>query len=101
MITEQTHRRRRGRAIRKARRAAQHRRPAPSPVWTFLDWCAGGFVDADTRTIDALADALVAIGTTARVAAARFTPLPFTPRDGAGARRQLLEHGRAPRRGGR
>lgn len=101
MSTEQTLRRRRGRAIRKARREQQLRRPASSIVERFLRWCVDGVVDAVTRALDALADALVAGGITARVIASRITPLLLAPRDGAGARRQLLHNGRAPRKGGR
>ncbi|WP_087485540.1 hypothetical protein [Brachybacterium massiliense] len=101
MITEQTRRRRRGRAIRKARRAQQHHRTAQSPFDRFHRWSSEGITATVARTLDALAGALVAIGTTARVAASRITPLLLTPRDGAGARRQLLHNGRAPRKGGR
>lgn len=39
-----------------------------------------------------------AIATTIHVAAMRLAPLPLTPRDGAGARRQVLRRGFGLRR---
>lgn len=95
MITAQTIRWRRGRAIRKVRRVARTRRRTPLTVDAFPALCEGAF----HRTITALTDAFSSIGTTALVAASRVTPLIFPPRGSAGARRQLLERGRAPRRG--
>lgn len=90
MTTEQTRRRRRGRAIRKHRRTRTAMAPSNRPA---LDW-----IDAIWERIRAaVRDALGFV----QVLAARATPLPLTPRDGAGARRQLLEHGRAPSKGGR
>ena len=90
MITEQTRRRRRGRAIRKHRRTRAAMAPSNRLVLDWLDAIWG-------RIRAAVRDALGFV----QVLAARATPLPLTPRDGAGARRQLLEHGRAPSRGGR
>lgn len=90
MITEQTRRRRRGRAIRKHRRTRAAMAPSNRLARDWLDaiW---------ERIRAAVRDALGFV----QVLAARATPLPLTPRDGAGARPQLLEHGRAPSRGGR
>ncbi|TDP76334.1 hypothetical protein DEU31_3041 [Brachybacterium sp. AG952] len=90
MITEQTRRRRRGRAIRKHRRARAAMAPSNRLA---LDWLEAIW----DRIRAAVRDALGFV----QVLAARATPLPLTPRDGAGALRQLLEHGRAPRRGRR
>lgn len=86
MTTEQTRRRRRGRAIRRRRRL--ERQSAPEALYFRLAW------DRIRHLARPAIEFLM-------VAAARSTPLLFTPRDGAGARRQLLEHGRAPRRGRR
>lgn len=90
MITAQMRRRRRGRAIRKHHRIRAAMAPELRPA---LDW-----VDAISERIRAAARAAVDF---VQVLAARATPLLLTPRDGAGARRQLLERGRAPRKGGR
>ena len=90
MISEQTRRRRRGRAIRRHRRIRAAMAPELRPAF---DW-----VDAIWERTRAAARAAVDF---VQVLAARATPLLLTPRDGAGARRQLLEHGRAPRKGGR
>ncbi|MFE7605760.1 hypothetical protein ACFU1Q_11420 [Brachybacterium paraconglomeratum] len=90
MITEQTRRRRRGRAIRKRRRVRAAMAPENRPA---LDWVAAIW----DRICAAVRDALDFV----QVLAARVIPLPLTPRDGAGARRQLLERGRAPRGGRR
>ncbi|MGO2311690.1 MAG: hypothetical protein ACTH6A_06670 [Brachybacterium tyrofermentans] len=97
MRTEQTLRRRRGRRIRKARRAARDRRVAPLTLAKFIALVDGGL----QRAVDSLAEAFTALWDTACVAAQRLMPLLFTPRDGAGARRQLLDHGRGPSKGGR
>lgn len=97
MTTKQTLRRRRGRTIRKARRAARDRRVAPLTLAKFIALVDGGL----QRAVDALAEAFATLWDTARVAAQRIMPLLFTPRDGAGARRQLLDHGRGPSKGGR
>ena len=84
-MTEQTMRRRRGRAIRKARRV---RAATPRELRPALDW-----VD---RVWARIRDAVKAAIHFVQVLAAR---MGLTPRDGAGARRHLLAHGRAPRRG--
>lgn len=86
MTTKQTLRRRRGRAIRKARRI---RAATPRELRPALDWAAQLWA----RIRAAVAAAVNFVQTLA----ARVTPLLLTPRDGVGARRQLLEHGRAPR----
>lgn len=84
--TKQTLRRRRGRQIRKARRV---RAAMPQELRPALDW-----VDRIWARIRAAA---AAAWNFLRALVARATPLLLTPRDGVGARRQLLDHGRAPR----
>lgn len=85
MITEQTLRRRRGRAIRKARRI---RTATPRELRPALDW-----VERIWARIRAAAAAAVNF---VQTLAARMAPLLLTPRDSAGARRQLLHNGRKP-----
>lgn len=84
--TKQTLRRRRGRQIRKARRV---RAAMPQELRPALDWV--------TRIWARIRAAAAAAVNFVQALLARATPLLLTPRDGAGARRQLLEHGRAPR----
>lgn len=86
MITEQTLRRRRGRQIRKARRI---RTATPRELRPTLDWVE--------RIWARIRAAVAAAVNFVQTLVARMAPLLLTPRDGAGARRQLLEHGRAPR----
>lgn len=93
MITAQTRRRRRGRAIRKARRTARSRTSTVLSPLQLLS-LIGRRIES---TIDALARRFWDFWLTVRVAAARMLPLIFTPHDGAGARRQLLHNGRAPK----
>lgn len=95
MNTEQSLRRRRGRAIRKARR----RRANPSPRR------AGGSPSELFRVLGEILRSLQEVArdtwVTFQVIARRLAPLLLTPRDGAGARRQLLHNGRGPRKGRR
>lgn len=86
MITEQTRRRRRGRAIRKARRI---RTGTPRELRPALDWLE--------RIWARIRAAVAAAVNFVQTLAARATPLLLTPRDGIGARRQLLSNGRKPR----
>lgn len=86
MTSEQTSRRRRGRAIRRRRRL--ERESGQEALYFRMAW---------DRIREIARPAIEFL----MVATARGTPLLFTPRDGAGPRRQLLEHGRAPRKGGR
>lgn len=85
MITEQTRRRRRGRAIRKARRI---RTATPRELRPALDWVA--------RIWARIRPAVAAAVNFVQALSARVTPLLLTPSDGAGARRQLLHNGRKP-----
>ena len=89
-----TDRRRRGRAIRRARRLA-----AARVVEVQIELDSAAF----SRRLAAAVDALVLMTETstftARVLFERLGLASLSPR--AGTRRQLLHQGRAPRRGGR
>lgn len=86
MLTEQTLRRRRGRAIRKARRT---RRTSPRP--TLADIIRG--------LQQPLVDAALALQETLRVIWLRM--VCALEACGDSARRQLLDNGRGPSKGGR
>ena len=90
MTTKQTLRRRRGRAIRKARRIARDINVDPQ----FLAQCIELIRSRIRLAIETLVQAAASIWQTICVAVLRGSPLLLTPR--AGTRRQLLHNGRKP-----